>query len=74
MSDKAQADQKLELVRNLARLLALEYSDVEDEDLSTVDEGADAIKEAQSMLRSVNLHDKYIDMFLERYRKHVEAS
>lgn len=58
----------LELVRDLARILSLEYGDVDDQDLGSIEEGIKVLEKAKAKMEACGLEiPEATQMILEHF-------
>ena len=64
---------EIELIRALAEALALEYGDVDDEDLPTIHEGIDLLTRARQCIESRGGQcPDPVEYAVQRYHQHVQ--
>jgi len=65
---------EIELIRALAEALALEYGDVDDEDLATIHEGIDLLTRARQYIEcSGRQCPDPVEYVVQRYHQHVQT-
>jgi len=71
---KAAHHDEIELIRALAEPLALEYADVDDEDLSGICEGIDLLTRAQKCIECCGRQcPDPVAMVIQHYHQHVQS-
>ncbi len=71
---KADKQDEIELIRALAEALALEYADVDDEDLNTINESIEVLTRARRGIECRGLQcPEAVELIIERYQRHVQS-
>ena len=65
---------EIELIGALAKMLALEYALIDDEDLNTINESIEVLTRARRGIEYRGLQcPEAVELIIERYQRHVQS-